>query len=121
MTTTATTNPSKVTTTTTATTATSKVRKKQSSTSSQSQQPQQRAKAGDGLKTKHRTSRTIIVDTGQKRRSCICSNSKRCNKLMTRWAKISPSHYHCKFFLRLVWFLFMFLFAYFDRVYLPTR
>ena len=51
-----------------------------------------RAKPGFGL----RTSRTTIVETGQKRRSCICTNSKLCNELMTRWAKVSPPDYHCK-------------------------
>lgn len=52
-----------------------------------------RAKPGFGL----RTSRTTIVETGQKRRSCICTNSKLCNELMTRWAKVSPPDYHCKY------------------------
>ncbi len=51
-----------------------------------------RAKPGFGL----RTSRTTIVETGQKRRSCICTNSKLCNELMTKWAKVSPPDYHCK-------------------------
>ena len=51
-----------------------------------------RAKPGFGL----RTSRTTIVDTGQKRRSCVCTNSKKCNELMTKWAKISPPDYHCE-------------------------
>ena len=52
-----------------------------------------RAKPGFGL----RTSRTTIVETGQKRRSCICINSKSCNELMTKWAKVSPPDYHCKY------------------------
>ena len=52
-----------------------------------------RAKPGFGL----RTSRTTIVETGQKRRSCICTNTKLCNELMTRWAKVSPPNYHCKY------------------------
>lgn len=52
-----------------------------------------RAKPGFGL----RTSRTTIVETGQKRRSCICTNSKLCNELMTKWAKVSPPDYHCKY------------------------
>jgi hypothetical protein len=52
-----------------------------------------RAKPGFGL----RTSRTTIVETGQKRRSCICTNSKQCNELMTKWAKVSPPDYHCKY------------------------
>ncbi len=52
-----------------------------------------RAKPGFGL----RTSRTTIVETGQKRRSCICTNSKLCNELMTKWAKVSPPDYHCEY------------------------
>ena len=56
-------------------------------------QKRPRAKPGFGL----RTSRTTIVETGQKRRSCICTNSKLCNELMTRWAKVSPPDYHCKY------------------------
>lgn len=38
-------------------------------------------------------SRTTIVETGQKRRSCICAHP-RCNEIMTKWAKCSPSSYH---------------------------
>ena len=53
-----------------------------------------RAKPGFGS----RTSRTTIVETGQKRRSCICANSKKCNELMMKWAKVSPSDYHCKLY-----------------------
>jgi regulator of replication initiation timing len=38
-------------------------------------------------------SRTTIVETGQKRRSCICAHP-RCNEIMTKWAKCNPSMYH---------------------------
>jgi hypothetical protein len=39
-------------------------------------------------------SRTTIMEIGLKRRSCICSNSKECNEIMTKWAKCNPSMYH---------------------------
>ncbi len=73
--------------------STTKTEVKAGTVASKKVQKRPRAKPGFGL----RTSRTTIVETGQKRRSCICANSKLCNELMTRWAKVSPPDYHCKF------------------------
>lgn len=86
----ATTNQS---TTTAIIASTAKTTTMAATTTSKKAPKRSRAKPGFGL----RTSRTTIVETGQKRRSCICTNSKQCNELMTKWAKVSPPDYHCKY------------------------